>query len=577
MSKTWWSKFFLLAFFIVLSVVYVYPTLSGMNVETSKFPFKQKINMGLDLQGGVYMVLGVDFNRVYREVLDRQGHSMTEAMKGKGVTVKSVTAVKEGVSPEDPQLKVEVDAAQLAKFEEELKKDYGFTLRLIADSNPADLRLGLAREYKTEVKDNTLKQSIEVIRNRIDEFGVAEPSIVSQGTDRVVVELPGVSDVERAKDLIGKTARLEFRIVNDKAAAAAQLAALVQQIEEEHKISFVEGKTKFSEYTAQINEKAKGKIPADSEIVFERVKEFPGSENSQRIPYLIFSKTDVTGDDLQDAGVGINPETQRPEVNLTFNPRGAVAFETVTGNHVGERLAIVLDNIVHSAPVLNQKISGGRAVITLGQSNPEQIMQEAKDLATVLRAGALPAQLDFLEQRVVGPSLGQDSIKKGAMASLIGSIMVFVFVIFYYRVSGVIAAVTLALNVLFVLAFLVGLEATLTLPGIAGIALTVGLAVDSNIIIYERIREELRAGKNPHGSIESGFQKAFRTILDANVTNAAAAVVLLMYGTGPIKGFAITMLIGIITTLFTAVFVCKLLFDLYLKRIESRGGQTISI
>jgi protein-export membrane protein SecD len=204
-------------------------------------------------------------------------------------------------------------------------------------------------------------------------------------------------------------------------------------------------------------------------------------------------------------------------------------------------------------------------------------MKEAKDLAIVLRAGALPAQLEFLEQRVVGPSLGQDSIKKGAMASLVGTLLVFLFVSFYYRVSGLIAVFSLILNVLFVLACLVGLEATLTLPGIAGIALTVGIAVDSNVVIYERIREELRHGKRIHGAIEAGFQKAFRTIMDANVTNAAAAIVLLMYGTGPIKGFAVTLLIGIVTTLFTAVFVCKLIFDLYLKMLEDKGAEALSI
>jgi preprotein translocase subunit SecD len=580
MSKSWWSKFFILAFVVILSAVYVYPTVSGMDLEKTKFPFKQKVNMGLDLQGGVYMVLGIDFNRVFKEIVERQGQSMVTSMKEKGVNVKNVVTSPSSTA-EDPQIKAEVDAAQVEKFKAALKENY-WTLRVVDDNKGKNdvFTLGISREYKVQVKENTLTQSIEVIRNRIDEFGVTEPSITSQGTDRVVVELPGVKDVDRAKGLIGQTAKLEFRIVNDKAMGQAQLAALIQQIEEENKIAYIEGSTKFSEYTRLINEKAKStkKIPEDSEIAFERVKSFPAnSEGGQRVPYLIFSKTDLTGNDLQDAGVGISPETQRPEVTLTFNPKGANLFADLTGAHVHERLAIVLDGVVHSAPVLNQKITGGRAVITLGQNNHDRLMQEAKDLSTVLRAGALPAQLEFLEQRIVGPSLGEDSIQKGAKASLIGALAVFVFIILYYRVSGVIAAISLALNVLFVLAFLVGLEATLTLPGIAGIALTVGIAVDSNIVIFERIREELRAGKNIHGAIEGGFQKALRTIIDANVTNAAAATILLMYGTGPIKGFAVTMLIGIITTLFTAVFVCKILFDLYLKRLHARGAQTISI
>lgn len=574
MSKSWWMKFAVLMVSVVLGGMYIYPTLKGLDPTTSTFPIKSKVNMGLDLQGGVYMVLGVDFNRVYRDVVERQAQGMKDPLKEKGVTVKSETPLRDQTPADDPQVEVayDGDAGTVKTF---LKERYP-SLRLVEDKTGA-IKVGLSREYKVELKDKTLNQSIEVIRNRIDEFGVSEPAITSQGTDRVVVELPGVKDVDRAKDLIGRTARLEFKIVNDKAMSPAQLAGLIQKIEEENKIQYIEGKTKFSEYTKQINDKAKGKIPADSEIAFERVKEFPGSESAQRMPYLLFSRVDVTGDDLQDAGVGIDQENRRPEVNLSFNPKGTASFDKVTGDHVGERLAIVLDNIVHSAPVLQSRIPNGHARITLGASNGDKAMQEAKDLSTVLRAGALPAQLDFLEQRVVGPSLGQDSITKGTHAALIGALLVFLLVAIYYRVSGMIAVVTLVFNVIFVIACLVGLEATLTLPGIAGIALTVGIAVDSNVVIYERIREEIRAGKNYHGAVESGFQKAFRTIVDANVTNAFAAVVLLVYGTGPIKGFAVTMLIGIVTTLYTAVFASKVFMDWYLKRVESAPNRTLSI
>jgi preprotein translocase subunit SecD len=575
MTKVWWGKFLLLVATVFFSAMYVYPTIAGLDPETSKFPVKQKITMGLDLQGGVYMVLGVDFNRVYKEVISRQAEGMATSFKEKGITVSSTEAVKDAPA-DDPQVDVKYDAAKAAGFTEALKKEY-WTLRLV-DDKAGVARLGISRDYKLDVREKTLSQSIEVIRNRIDEFGVSEPAITSQGSDRVVVELPGVKDVERAKELIGKTARLEFKIVNDGVMSEGQLAGMIQKVEEDHKIGYVEGKTPFSEYAKKINELMKAQIPANSEIAFERVKTGMAADAPvQRVPYLLFSKVDVTGDDLQDAGVGLNPERNTPEVTLTFNPRGAISFDKVTGENVGKRLAIVLDNIVHSAPVLQTRISNGRAVITLGRGNHDQMMKEAKDISTVLRAGALPTQLDFLEQRVVGPSLGQDSIKKGSMASLIGAALVFFFVMLYYRVSGVIAVCTLVLNVLFVLACLVGLEATLTLPGIAGIALTVGIAVDSNVVIYERIREELRHGKGMQSAIESGFQKAFRTILDANVTNAIASIVLLIYGTGAIKGFAVTMLIGIVTTLFTAVFACKVFFDLYLRRLEATGAKTISI
>jgi len=576
MSRSWWGKLWILVFMTVLSAAYIYPSLSQMDVEKSKFPIKQKINLGLDLQGGLYLVLGVDFQKVYRDVVQRQMSSLQERVREKSIPITAMKMVKEGVPSDDPRVVVDFAPEQREPLMALVKKEF-WSMRL-ANELPGKIELGLSREYRQEIREKTLNQSIEVIRNRIDEFGVAEPAIASQGTDRVVVELPGVKEVERAKDLIGRTAKLEFRIVNDKTMSTAQVAALIQEIEKEKGIAFKGGDQKFSDYVRQINEAAKGKVPEGSEIAFERPRSITGELSPEgRIPYLLFSKVEVTGDDLQDAQVQINPENQQPNVGFSLNPRGAALFDKLTGDHVGERLAIVLDNIVHSAPVIQTRIGGGRGQITLGSGGGETMLKEAKDLAIVLRAGALPAQLDFLEQRVIGPSLGQDSIKKGAMAAVFGALAVFVFIAWYYRFSGVIAVVSLVLNVLFVLASLVGLEATLTLPGIAGIALTVGIAVDSNVVIYERIREELRAGKNIFGAVEHGFGKAFRTIMDANVTNAAAAIVLFMYGTGPIKGFAVTLLIGIVTTLVTAVFVCRVLFDAYLKRLEQANQKTISI
>jgi preprotein translocase subunit SecD len=574
MSRSWWMRFLVLAFFTVLSVVYVYPTLANLDLEKTNFPFKQKVNLGLDLQGGLYLVLGVDFDKVYRDVADRQASSLQSRFKEKGINITGIKTVREGLPTDDPHIDVQFDPAKREDAYNLLKKEF-WTLRLVGEK-PGDFEVGLSRDFRTDVRERTINQSIEVIRNRIDEFGVSEPVIASQGADRVVVELPGVREIERAKDLIGKTAKLEFKIVDDKDMKPGEVAGLVSDIEKKNGISYKEGQ-KFSEYVKKLNDFAKGKIPEGTEISFERSKVAPGAE-AARIPYLLYSKVEVTGDDLQDANVQIDPEDRRPNVAFTMNPRGAATFEKVTEANINHRLAIVLDNIVVSAPVIQSRI-GAQGRITLGpnRGDGQDMMKEAKDLAIVLRAGALPAQLEFLEQRVVGPSLGQDSIKKGAMASLIGSLVVFLFVMFYYRVSGVIAVASLILNVLFVLATLVGLEATLTLPGIAGIALTVGIAVDSNVVIYERIREELRLGKRPHGAVEAGFQKAFRTILDANVANALAAVVLLMYGTGPIKGFAVTLLIGIVTTLFTAVFVCRLMFDVYLKRMDDRNIQALSI
>jgi preprotein translocase subunit SecD len=575
MTRSWWGKLLLLIVLTATSVAYVYPTLANLDLEKTKFPFKQKINLGLDLQGGLYLVLGVDFDKVFRDVAERQASSLKARLAEKSLVAKEVKSVREGFPKDDPRVVVEFDAAQREPIYDLVKKE--FTSLRLAGESPGKLELGLDREFRGEVRERTINQSIEVIRNRIDEFGVSEPSIVSQGTDRIVVELPGVKEVDRAKELIGRTARLEFKMADDKSLGGNQLASLIADIEKAGNLAYKDGQ-KFSEYVRKINEGAKGKIPEGTEIAFERGRVIPGqSDSATRIPYLLFSKTEVTGDDLQDAQIQIDQESRRPNVGFTLNPHGANAFDKLTADNIGHRLAIVLDGIVHSAPVIQSRIGGGRGQITLGRGGGDDTMKEAKDLSIVLRAGALPAQLDFLEQRVVGPSLGADSIKKGALASLVGSLAVFLFVLFYYRVSGMIAVFSLVLNVLFVLAILVGLEATLTLPGIAGIALTVGIAVDSNVVIYERIREELRSGKRLHGAVEAGFQKAFRTILDANVTNAAAAGVLMMYGTGPIKGFAISLLIGIVTTLFTAVFVCKVMFDYYLARQEERGAQTLSI
>ncbi len=572
MGRNWWGRFLLFAFFTVMSIVYIYPTVGGLDLTKTNFPFKKKINLGLDLQGGLYMVLGVDFNKVFKDVVERQGVSFQERAKVKSIPVTKVEMVREGATADDPHFSIEFDPAQREAVYKLVKDEY-WNLRL-AGENPGKLVYGLSREYRQEVRDKTINQSIEVIRNRIDEFGVAEPQITSQGSDRVVVELPGVKDIDRAKDLIGRTAKLEFKIVDDKSMAPAALQSLIADIEKAGNFKYEES-GKFSDYVKKLNEGAHGKIPEGTEIAFEKTK-VQGQAESFRVPFLLTSRADVTGDDLQDATVAFDQETQRPNVSFSFNPKGAANFGKLTESNLQKRLAIVLDGIVHSAPVIQSRISD-RGQITLGQGDRDKLMVEAKDLAIVLRAGALPAQLDFLEQRVVGPSLGQDSIKKSAFASIIGSLAVFVLVSIIYKLSGLIAVLSLLLNVIYVLAILVGLEATLTLPGIAGIALTVGIAVDSNIVIYERIREELRAGKKPSTAIEAGFQKAFRTILDANVTNAAASIVLLFYGTGPVKGFAVTLLVGIVTTLFSAVFVCKLIFDVYLRRLQQTRAQTLSI
>ena len=568
MAKKWWTKFSLLVFVTIISVMYILPTFTKVGGEKSAYPFSKKINLGLDLQGGLYLVMGIDFNKVFKEITDRQLTGMTDRFKEKAIPVQDAKVRTEGVPGDDPRIQFHFAANQKDAIKAIIQKEFP-NLRL-TDEKADSFEFGLANDYRNDIRDKTLNQSIEVIRNRIDEFGVSEPQISSQGNDRVVVELPGIKDVDRAKDLIGRTAKLEFKMVDEEGLQKILLPELITQLEKEKNISFVEGKdTHFSDYVKALNDAAKGKIPETDEIAFER------SANS-RSPLLLKSKTEVTGTELADAQVQFNNESRRPEVGFELNPKGAITFEKLTGDNVGKRLAIVLDGIVHSAPSINSKI-GARGVITTGRGGYDQALRESKDLAIVLRAGALPAQLELMEQRVVGPSLGADSVAKGAFASLLGILAVFLLTAIYYRFSGLIAVVSLLMNVILVLAILVWLEATLTLPGIAGIALTVGIAVDSNVVIYERIREELAAGKLIGAAVEAGFDKAFKTILDANVANGIAAIILMIYGSGPVKGFAVTMIIGIITTIFTAVFVCRVLFDAYLHKLQNDQAKTISI
>lgn len=550
MSRSWWMRLTLLAFFIVVAFIHVFPTLANLNLESTKFPYKKKVNLGLDLQGGLYMVYGVDFKKVYQDKLVRAVDSLAGELSKEGINAK--VGAPDSTIEEDPKVHLTFDPNSAAKVDELLEKQK-YTLRPM-NKGTGDYELAMARDYRATLKENTLSQSLQVIRSRIDEFGVSEPSIVTKGDNRIVVELPGVRDVERAKALVGRTARLEFKMVNME--NSRDLPLLIMNAEKEKGFSYKEGE-KFSEYLAKLNAALKGKIPEDSQVLFERK---PGNLN---IPYLVYSKVELTGAELVDAMVGFDQQSQSPEVDFQLSPRGAVTFGDLTRASVGKNLAIVLDDIVYSAPRINSPIPGGRGMITVGGSG-DAAFKDARDLAIVLRAGALPAQLDLLEQRVIGPSIGADSINRGLTASLVGCSLIFIFMAIYYRMSGMVAVISLILNGLFTFAVLIGIDATLTLPGIAGLALTIGMAVDSNVIIFERIRDELTEGKTVVGAVQAGFDKAFSCIFDANITHAIVAIILLNFGSGPIRGFAVTLLIGILTTLFCAVTVCKLLFDGYL-------------
>jgi preprotein translocase subunit SecD len=417
-----------------------------------------------------------------------------------------------------------------AKFDSYLKEQYPILKEAISQKEGDRVKVLLEMDPRqiAEIKKSAIDQALETIRNRVDQFGVAEPDISRQGENMILIQLPGIKDPERAKELIGKTAILEFKLVDEEYDVGRALA---------------------------------GNIPFGDVILYERVVD-PQTGAINKIPFVIKDKTLMTGDVLKDARVKLD-QNNRPYVGLSFHPAGARLFEQITGDNVGKRLAIILDNTVYSAPVIRQRIAGGEAII-----EGRFTMEDARDLAIVLRAGSLPAPIKIQEERTVGPSLGQDSINKGIKATIIGGLLVLIAMILYYRMAGFVANIALILNMVLLLAALAALRGTLTLPGIAGIALTVGMAVDANVLIYERLREEMRLGKPPGAALAAGYTRAFLAIMDSNVTTVIAALVLLQFGTGPIKGFAITLTIGLAASMFTAIVVTRFIFDFVLNNFR---------
>ncbi len=432
------------------------------------------------------------------------------------------------------------------------------------------------------------ERALEVIRRRVDEFGVAEPLIQLQGEDRIVLQLPGLTDRQRAMELIGKTALLEFRLVRtpeemrsvfqrlDSYLAARGAGQAMDSLLRNTPLTghFVD--MSISAFIREEDAPAVQRmlatagldsiIPADSQLLW-------GDEDqaqqgmSGRALYLVKREADMTGQSIASAEARVGLDQTNPGgwgVSITMTPKGRAEFARLTGNNVGRHLAIVLDGRASSAPVIRERIPSGDASITGSFS-----LDEAKDLAIVLRAGALPAPIRPLEERSVGPSLGSDSIRKGVTAGLVGTVLVVIFMCIYYQLSGVIAILAMLLNVLYVVAAMAAFGATLTLPGIAGLVLTVGMSVDANVLIFERIREELRNGRSVRNAVEMGYERAFRTILDSNMTTLICALFLFQFGTGPIKGFAVTLSVGLIANMFTAVLFTRMIFDLMLSRGSS--------
>lgn len=405
MTRGWWFRFSFLAVLVVWAILGMVPTAANLK-EGSSFPFQKKINLGLDLQGGLYMVLGIDFNKVYKDEVANYARKAQATLKEEGID--SIIGDLDLSNPQDPKQTLTITrSTDLDKARAKIKDFYNYPLRILGEKDNS-LTYGLGRDFLREIEGSALSKSIEVIRNRIDEFGVTEPEIVSQGADRIVVQLPGVKDITRAKDLIGKTAKLEFKMVNDEIAPTA-LNDWMTKVKAAG-ITFKKG-DRFSEYLAKVNEHLKADLPKGYEIAFSKTQN-ANNEITDLQPYLLENASALTGEELQEAIVRVDQQNNRPYVAMDFKPTGAKIFSDLTGNNVNKRMAIVLDGNVYSAPVINERISGGSAQVTLGQGDYESNMREARDLALVLRAGALPVELIFEEQRVVGPSLGADAIDR---------------------------------------------------------------------------------------------------------------------------------------------------------------------
>ncbi len=515
-------KIALIVLVVVAGVIYSLPNLFPRAVveDLPDWLPNRQINLGLDLQGGSHLLLEVDADAVIRERLETLVDEVRLALRGERIGYRNLGVQGEAVGftltdPDqtDRALAVLREALAVDAFEPEIE---------LAPLGNGRIRVALTEEAQSARIVSAVNQSLEIVRRRIDEIGTREPTIQRQGEDRILVQVPGEKDPERIKRLLGQTAKMSFHLVDP---------------------------------TTSLQEAKRGQLPPGS-MLLPSDDRMAGGEP---VEYVVRKRVEVSGEHLVDAQPTF--QQNQPVVSFRFDSAGARRFGQVTRENVNELLAIVLDNRVISAPRIQEPILGGSGVITGNFT-----VQSANDLAVLLRAGALPAPLDVIEERTVGPDLGADSIEAGKIAGVVALILVGAFMIVSYGLFGVAANAALLVNLILIIAALSVLGATLTLPGIAGIVLTIGMAVDANVLIFERIREEVRRGKTPLNAIDSGYREAMRTIIDANLTTLIAAVILYAFGSGPIKGFAVTLSLGIITSMFTAIVLTRLLIVLWLRR-----------
>jgi len=606
--KIWKPILYLLL--VLFAVVYLLPSLVPEGSLGSWYPFKKQLSFGLDLQGGLELRYTVDYKKAISDNLlrtrDTVINAVVEALARKdGKDVEALNdQEKAAIAARFTVERIEFDTLAVA-FPSSEDQDVFTTglienlqvdlVRLPASGDRILLKVSDARV--SQIRDEVVNQTLDVIRKRVEAFGLVEPDVRKNGDTDIDIQLPGVrgAQVEAVRDRIGQTARLAFRIVDRTPEGTAffknQEAALkdftdrfpekgsmmtldrdasTNQWFVKAKAANIRGPSDALAQNALRSFLKTVKIGDDHLVGFELVERRDGNiveERYYRTHYL-FSRADVTGDHLTRAMTLFEAQGE-PYVSLEFDAIGARQFEQVTEKNVNEHMAIMLDEEVNSAPVIKERIGGGRAKISMGGNrSPREILQEAQSLVTVLTHGAYKAPVHKVHDFEVGPSLGRDTINAGITALIVGMIAVFVFMLVYYRTSGIIADIGLLLNVLFTLAILVGFNAALTMPGLAGIVLTIGFAVDANVLINERIREEMRLGKGPRAAVEAGYANAFSAIFDSNLTTAISGVVLLNYSSGPVYGFAVTLLIGIVCTFITQVFITRMMFDYYVEKFR---------
>lgn len=580
MESSWYRRLLLVVVLLALAIYYSLPSLiyftadpdvrrSATQVEKliPKWLPQTRFNLGIDLQGGLHLVMGVDTEKAVQDTADRLAGQLYELMEEKGKPLQK--ARREGDAPEISLVMKSVDDWPVLK---ELLNDWADSWTVL-NRTGAEVVFGMNQPVQEQIRKDTVDQALTTIRNRIDESGTKEPEVRKRGDSSILIQLAGLTteDQENVRDnVIGRTAQLEFKMVDETNTYFADIAAQPDkpeaiQLGRSGARAFLSGPDK-DELKAFLKAH-RDTLPPDREVGIQEQTGGPGSE-PEYITYLLDRVPGITGDFLESAGPRFDPEENTYVVNMRFDKKGAVIFEKLTRENVNRQMAIVLDGVVDSAPVIQGPIPGGSARITLGGRTQEEALEEASALSLVLKAGALPAPVYVQEERTVGATLGDDAVSKGKTALLValGAVLLVMFV--YYRASGAVGVVALTINMIFLFAALAVWGVTLTLPGIAGLALTIGMAVDANIIQFERIREELRAGKSNRLAVDAGFDKAFSAILDANLTTFFACVVLGGVGAGPIRGFAVTLGIGVVINTFTAVIVPRLGLDYFTRGLR---------